>query len=380
ESDVYSNDNFKDGLKFIFFSLATLELARKLDWSPNIIHANDWHTAITAFQLNRLRSSDLFFKNTKSVITIHNLPFMGSGTDKALDEFGIPPSDTEQLPTWARKLPLPMGLAAADQLVTVSPTYAKEILTPEFGSGLEDFLSTQKNKLCGIINGLEESLWNPEDDADISMNFSTQNLSPRRENKLALIDEFSLNPDPEIPLLIFIGRMSRQKGVDIALNALQMIKNEPWQAIFLGTGDIDLENLTLKMQDRFPEHFRAIIKFDALLAKRMYAGADILLMPSRYEPCGLAQMIAMLYGCVPVASSTGGLRDTIKNTLDDFMGSGFLFKDLSTKGLAESIQHAFSFFGKKDKWVDIQINGMNNDFSWRKSALEYAKIYQRLLR
>lgn len=380
DSEVYSADNSKDGLKFIFFSLATLELARNLACPPDIIHANDWHTAITAYLLNRFRPDDPFFEKTKSVITVHNLPFMGSGADKALEEFGIPPSDAEHLPAWARKLPLPMGLAAADQIVTVSPSYAKEILTPKFGSGLEGFLNTQKSKLCGIINGIEQSHWNPKDDPDITICFSAQNISPRRKNKLALIEEFSLYPDLDIPLLIFIGRMSLQKGVDIALDALKMIKNEPWQAIFLGTGDIDLENKTRQMQEGFPEYFRAIIKFDARLAKRMYAGADMLLMPSRYEPCGLAQMIAMNYGCVPIANSTGGLRDTIKNTVNDYTGSGFLFEELSAKGLAASIQRAFSFFYKSTKWVEIQKYGMNNDFSWNKSALEYTKIYQRLLR
>lgn len=376
EAPVYSMNTAQDGEKYTFFSLAALELARKMDWQPDILHANDWHTAISVYMLNLLRSQrDSFFSNTHSVLSIHNLPFMGGGIESALQAYGIQPSSDPKLPEWARYFPLPMGLSTADRIVAVSPTYAKEILTPEFGCGLQDFLATRKNTVSGILNGLDEANWDPSNDPALSQPFSQSSLPDRMENKKAILEEFSLNPDLDLPLLIFIGRMDRQKGVDIVIQGLRQMSGTPWQAILLGSGDPILEDEVRKLEADFPDRVRAAIRFDPQLSRRLYAGGDCLLMPSRYEPCGLAQMIAMRYGCIPIGRAVGGLRDTIVDLPDSSQSTGFLFKEASADSLVSALRRALEQYPNHQDWQARQILAMQQDFSWQRSAISYAGIY-----
>jgi starch synthase len=377
---VYSEDLYRDGLKFTFFSMAILELVRMLDWKIDILHANDWHTAISIYRLDMLRQSDHFLKDAKSVITVHNLPYMGVGTETALDELGIPPSQDRRLPTWARYLPMPMGLSVADEIVAVSPTYAREIMTPEFGCGLQNYLMYKNDRVSGILNGVDVQSWNPETDRNIFANYTAQNLEERKKNKQELIAEFSLDPSDDIPLLIFIGRMDLQKGVDLAIGALRQLINLPWQVIFLGKGNLVLEEEAHKFESDHPDKVRAITRFDGRLARRMYAGGDMILMPSLYEPCGLAQMIGMRYGCIPLGRATGGLKDTIIDIEDSENGTGFIFEQADPNALAVTIRRALSHYQYKLGWEETQIRGMKQDFSWHKSALKYAGIYQGLKR
>jgi len=379
DSPVYSPDASIDGPKYLFFSLATLELAKKLDWQPDILHANDWHTAIAVYAMNIQKKSEAFFKNTHSVLTVNNLPFMGNGTEAAFDEFLLPASKYPRLPWWARKFPLPLGLQTADRIVAVSPTYANEILTPEYGCGLETFLKARRKAISGIVNGLDQESWDPSRDKTTAVNFSAKSLEKRIENKNALTAEFSLDKNPSIPLLILISRMDPQKGVDLAIDGLRKAVNLQWQAILLGTGDPKLEDACLALEKDFPNRVRAAIRFDAALSRRMYAGADILLMPSRYEPCGLAQMMAMRYGCVPLARSTGGLQDTITDAENsDTKGTGFLFKPATSLAFVETLQKALKIFPNQVRWSAIQKRGMAQDFSWQKSAFDYANLYRNL--
>jgi len=380
DTSVYSTDEYHDGLKFFFFSMASLELAKLLKWQPDIVHVNDWHTAITPHLFHHQNHSDSFFAGSKSVLTIHNLPFMGTDTEQAMKDIGIPFRNDIHLPTWARKMPLPIGLSASDQIIAVSPTYAQEILTPEFGCGLEDYLSSRKESLFGIINGIDTDLWNPETDKDIFTRYSVENVSERKNNKHALQKEMAFSLDPDIPLLIFIGRMDFQKGIDLILDGLKLCKDLPWQLIILGTGNPALETAARQFETEHPDKVRAVVRFDSKLARRMYAGADILLMPSRYEPCGLAQMIAMRYGCIPLARSTGGLRDTIIDLSANHTATGFLFAQSTKKSFADSIRKACAVYNDKPMWNMMQINGMNKDFSWHKSALSYAERYINLFR
>jgi starch synthase len=380
DGTVYSSDNRADGKKFFFFSLASLELAKKLNWTPDIVHGNDWHTSLAIYDLGRKkRINDPFYAYTKSVLTIHNLPFMGSGTEKELSAYNIPPSADTRIPEWARYSPLPLGLLSADKIIAVSPTYAMEIQTPEFGCGLQEFIKSRGSSVSGIINGLDTKTWDPFTDQAIPQNFSLNDISNRKNNKQALIKEFLLDPDENIPLFIMIGRFDQQKGIDLAFDSLREISNLPWQAIFLGTGYSKLEEDAQKLQKDFPEKVRVALRFDSQLSHRMYAGGDILLMPSRYEPCGLAQMIAMRYGCVPVARETGGLLDTICDADADPQGTGFLFERISYKALAATLKRAVSHFQNPIDWAEIQKRGMSQDFSWNKSALDYADLYQSLL-
>jgi starch synthase len=378
ETPVYLYDTPLDGDRYTFFSLAALKTMELIGWKPDIIHANDWHTAMSLYALCIKQSLAGFFSGTRSVLTVHNLPFMGGGTGKAMKTYGLPASRSPELPKWARHFPLPLGILSADRITAVSPTYAREIMTPEFGCGLQDFLSERADKISGILNGIDMEAWNPVHDSSIAQTFGIDSLEQRRTNKLDLLSEFNLSADDEGPLFVLIGRMDAQKGVDLALESFRQIIDRPWKAILLGTGDPLLEAASRSLERDFPDRFRAAIRFDARLARRMYAGADVLVMPSRYEPCGLAQMIAMRYGCIPVARATGGLKDTIVDESNGPSATGILFDAAIVSELTVALNRAISLFENPSKWQEMQRNGMRQDFSWERSALAYADLYIQL--
>ena len=376
---VYSSDNFEDGHKYCFFSQAVLEFAHTLDWRPDIYHANDWHTAPLIYAVAIRKKYDPFFESCKTLLSIHNLPFMGAGAEDALKKFLLPPCMDKRLPDWACELPLPLGLVSADHINTVSPTYGQEILTPEFGCGLESFLESRKDTVSGILNGLDTEIWDPSKDQKISANFDAEDTASREENKTVLRKMFSLSQEPDLPLLILISRMDQQKGVDIAIDGLRKMADQPWQAIILGTGNPKIEQSCKELEDDLPDKVRSAIRFDAGLARQMYAGGDMILMPSRYEPCGLAQMIAMRYGCVPIARATGGLSDSIIDTQKAEHNTGFLFKKPTPKAFSKALSRALETYHNKENWKIYQLNGMKQNFSWEKSALKYAKLYIELM-
>ncbi|MBS1248792.1 MAG: Glycogen synthase [Chloroflexi bacterium] len=381
---VYSSDAGMDGAKFTFFSLAALELARTLQWRPHIVHAHDWHTAPAIHALATTREEDEFFRETATLLTVHNLPYLGVGAGGCLAEFGLPPAPDSPLPYWAENLPLPLGLLAADHINTVSQGYAAEILTSEFGAGLDEFLKTRANSITGILNGLDLEVWNPQTDQKIKIRYAKGAFKKREENKAALLEEVELTADPERPLLGVITRMDHQKGLDLIPNALRDLAGQAWQAVILGTGDPDLEDAARRLDAEFP-NVRAIIRYDDGLARRIYAGSDMLLIPSRYEPCGLTQMIAMRYGCVPVARATGGLRDTIIDYhAEEGEGrkrsTGFLFEEANPKELGQTICRALKVYQDKRRWRGLQHRGMKRNFSWERSAEKYLEVYQELIR
>ena len=377
---VYNTDAQLDGYKYVFFSQAIFPFIKALNWQPDILHANDWHTALAVYDLKQKQEQDPSLKEIRTILTVHNLPFMGAGTEAAFDAYEIEPSQYPRVPGWGRKFPLPLGLQKADRITTVSSTYAEEMMTPEFGCGLENLLKARKKVVSGIVNGLDMEAWDPSIDPKIKVNYNISTLSRRDENRKALIEEFDLNPDPTIPLLILISRMDPQKGVDIAVEGLRQIADQDWQAILLGTGNHELEQACLDLEKDYPNRVRAAIRYDGALSRRMYAGGDILLMPSRYEPCGLAQMMAMRYGCVPLARATGGLKDTIEDvTTSPDSGTGFLFGPADPKAFTEALSRALEFYKDQDKWRQIQKRGMVQDFSWKNSALNYVDLYLGLL-
>jgi starch synthase len=378
EEAVYSNNWGYDAHKYIFFSLAAMELARAINWQPHIIHANDWHTSPAVYWLALNRPLDPFFKQTASLLTVHNLPYLGADGSDPLEAFNLPAANKSLLPIWAQHLPLPLGLLTADYIVAVSPTYAREILKHEFGSGLDEFLSTRVNAITGILNGLDQEQWDPSKDTNLVVPFNMETLFQRQANKIALKQEWDLPSDPSIPLLGFIGRLNHQKGIDLAVDALLSLVDLPWQAIFLGTGVREFEDIIRQLQDEYPERVRAVIRFDAALSHRIYAGADALLVPSRYEPCGLVQMIAMRYGCVPIARATGGLKDTVIE--DGNQANGFLFIEARPENLTHAIRRACSSYTHPARWQALQRHGMQMDFSWTKSAREYSRLYQKLMK
>jgi starch synthase len=368
---VYSSDAALDGEKYTFFSLAALELTRQLDWKPDIVHANDWHTALACYVL-LLKRWEGEYRDVSSVLTLHNLPFMGPDVSAHLETYGLMLAQTG-LPEWAHALPLPLGLWAADSIVAVSPTYAREVLTPEFGCGLQDYLHARRESLNGILNGIDVDSFNPATDSALGVNFGIPTLEKRPLNKTALQVRMGLPQEPDVPLLGVVSRMDPQKGIDLIPQALKKLDELKWQAVILGAGAPKLEGAVRRLQAEFPDRVRAEFKYDPGLARQIYAGADMFLMPSRYEPCGLSQMIAMRYGCVPIVSAVGGLKDTIFHN-----ETGFLFEKPTAGRLATAIKKALRIFPDRARWESIQKAGMAQDFSWTVSARQYFQLYQRM--
>ncbi|MEW6028834.1 MAG: glycogen synthase [Chloroflexota bacterium] len=367
---VYSSNPALDAEKYAFFSLAALELPRHINWQPNVIHANDWHTALAvyALMLKRWKGES----SAASVLTLHNLPFMGPDAAAILESYGLEIAQSD-LPDWARAMPLPLGLYAADKIVPVSPTYAKEVLTPEFGCGLQDFLHRRREVLHGILNGIDAASYNPATDTNIPFQYTLENPMIREKNKVALQEKLGLPTDPGSPLLGVVSRMDPQKGVDLIPPLLRRITDIPWQVVILGAGDAKLEEAARSLQADLPDRVRAETRFDPALARMIYAGADIFLMPSRYEPCGLSQMVAMRYGCVPVVRAAGGLVDTVTEK------TGFLFKKASPVSFRSGLLKALAAYSDRARWLDLQKAGMSKDFSWNRSAVQYFDLYLSLL-
>ena len=371
-SAVYSSNSEADSEKYIFFSLAVLGLVKQLDWHPDIVHVNDWHTALSAYGL-LVQHWQEGQPRPASVISVHNLPFLGPDIHEVLEKYDIPLAQTD-LPDWARLKPMPLGLWAADAIVAVSPTYADEMLSPEYGAGLEDFLKTRRENLSGILNGLDVASFNPATDEDIAAQFSAESLYARVANKSALVTQLGLQPEFSVPLLGVVSRLEPQKGIDLVLDGLRKLADEPWQVVILGTGAPKLEESARKLAKDFPERMRIETRYDAKLARMIYAGSDIFLMPSRYEPCGLSQMIAMRYGCVPVVRAVGGLHDTVTDG-----ETGFVFIEPKVKNFVAAVKRALKVYNDKEAWQTLQQNGIRQDFSWTRSALKYFELYRRLI-
>lgn len=369
---VYSSNPQLDAEKYIFFSLAALELPRQLSWIPNIIHANDWHTALAAYGnlVNRWEDKK---NRIASVITIHNLPFLGPDIKDILESYGLPLANTD-LPDWARVMPMPLGLWASDAMVAVSPTYADEILHEEFGCGLMDFFRNRTETLSGILNGIDTASFDPKTDTVIEKKFSVDDLPARKRNKTALQEKLGLPVLPEVPLLGMVSRMDEAKGIDIALKGLKMLGKQNWQLVILGAGNPKIEEQAKKLQEVMPDRVRVETRYDAKLARQIYAGSDIFLMPSRYEPCGISQMVAMRYGSVPLVRAVGGLHDTVTDS-----ETGFVFVDTKIKSFNDTVKRALALYPYHSRWANLQKMGMTQDFSWETSARKYLALYRKLL-
>jgi len=370
---VYSLNAMLDAEKYAFFSFAALELPRHINWQPDVIHGNDWHTALSMYG-SLTKSWEEGARRVASVITLHNLPFMGPDASAIIESYGLKLAQTD-LPGWARVMPLPLGLWASDAIVAVSPTYGREILTQEYGCGLDEFLRSRGETVSGILNGLDVASFNPADDTALGANFELESLEKRAINKGLLQERLGLLREPETPLLAMVSRMDTQKGVDLVFAALKMMKRSKWQAVILGTGDPKLEEAALELQALYPGRIKVETRYDGGLARQIYAGSDMFLMPSRYEPCGLSQMIAMRYGCVPIVRAAGGLNDTVTHKV-----TGFVFEKPHHLALVAAIKSAFKVFVDREKWQAIQRAGMAQDFSWENSARKYLELYQSIIK
>jgi starch synthase len=376
---VYSTPE-KDARKFIFFSISALKAVQDLQWQVDLIHAHDWHAAAAIAWIDAHRKMNPFWEHVATLLTVHNLPYMGAGGEEALTHYGFSPCADPRLPEWARTVPLAMGLATSDWINAVSPTYAEEIQTPQFGHGLEGLLVGRRERLVGILNGIDINNWNPETDPDLAERYSCRELRLRRVNKAYLQNELNLTEDARVPLLSMVTRLDRQKGIDIALQAIGEILDMSWQFVLWGSGDAQLEAQCRAFADMHPDRVRFVQRFDLGLARRIYGGTDMLLVPSRYEPCGLTQMIAMRYGCVPIVSSTGGLRDTVRDVRSEEVGTGFIFQPTEPYALANTLREALPFYADQRRWRGIQLRGMSQDFSWRNSANQYCQLYAKAIK
>lgn len=375
EQTVYSSDPAEDGEKFFAFSCACFDLMKEIHWQADIIHANDWQTGPAC---SYLASHKSLKENTRSIFTIHNLPYMGTGTQKLMEKYGFQTLTDPHLPVWANNLPLIAGIQNADQVITVSPTYAQEIQSEDFGNDLQDYLITQKDRIRGILNGIDQTIWDPKNDALIPHNFDVDFLENRAKNKEEITVELGLKTKRSIPLLVMVSRLDQQKGIALLAKTLKSLGDQNWQAVILGTGSKDQEKLVQKLGKEYPKKVRIFNRFDNQFSHQLFAGGDIFLMPSLYEPCGTSQMIAMRYGCIPVAHAVGGLVDSICDIEEK--RTGFLFKKPEVKSFKKTLLEAMQQYQDRAGWNAIQKRAMQQDFSWNNSAKEYLEVYRTIKR
>jgi starch synthase len=366
--------DYKDNLeRFSFYCKKSLELLSKINFKPDIIHCHDWQSALIPVYLKTLYADVEFFNHTKSVITIHNIGYQGLFEKTEFPKLGLDWSlfNMEALEFYDRINILKGGMVFADLINTVSPTYAKEIQTKEFGFGLEGVLAKRKEAVFGILNGLDYSIWDPQADKFIAKNFSPKTIQDKIQDKQDLQKLCRLPQDSKVPLLGIVSRLAQQKGFDILAEGIKEICRMDIQLVILGTGDLKYHLLMQDMVKKFPKVISLHLKFDDALAHKIYAGSDIFLMPSRYEPCGLGQLISLRYGTIPVVFKTGGLADTINAK------NGFVFQEYSKAALIRVIKEAVKTFQSKRKWSVLMNEAMQCDFSWEGQAREYLKLYAR---
>jgi starch synthase len=377
QGPVYGSGIQEDGPKFIFFSLAALWATQALGWKPDVVHGHDYHAGAALWWLATEGRGTGFFRDIASVLTIHNLPYAGQGAGKYLGDYHLPRAAAlSALPADFHDSLLALGILGADYLSTVSPTYAREILSPEGGRGLDGVLRARADHLVGILNGIDTDVWNPAADRILAKTFDLRSLNRRAENKRALQQETGIGLLDRTPLLGVVSRLDVQKGFDVAAPVIRRWLDLGGQFVLLGAGDRAVEGAMASLELAFPGRASVRLRFDAAHAHRIYGGADALLIPSRYEPCGLTQMIAMRYGAVPIARRTGGLADTIVDAGDPG-GNGILFDELSAWSVADALERAVRVYAQPDRWAELQLRGMRSDFSWARSAAAYADFYQR---
>lgn len=366
--------------RFIFYDRAVLEILEALNLNFDVIHCNDWQTCLIPIYIKTIYKKD--FPKTATLLTVHNLGYQGlfRSPDMPLTGLGLDMFNINGLEFYGKISFLKGGILFADAINTVSTNYAGEILTPEYGFGLDNVLKKRSKDLYGIINGIDYNVWNPENDGLIPANYSASDLSGKEKCKKSLLKTLSL-PSNKSMLIGMVARLSSQKGIDILAEAIKEIVKSGAKIIILGKGEEPFHKTLLDLQKNFSKNLSVTIGFDDKLAHRIYAGSDIFLMPSKYEPCGLGQLIALRYGTIPIGRKTGGLVDTIfEYNPSDKSGTGFLFGNYSAREFLLAISRANKFFNDKGHWAAIQKNAMAQNFSWRHSAEEYLLLYQKILK
>lgn len=368
----------EDYERFAFFNRAALTLIKRIGASPDIVHLNDWHTGFAAVEIAHLRYWDKYWRNTRTVFSIHNLAYQGVFDAGELWKFGFS-SDFERNAFMFNGAASAMkaGLATSDMLSTVSQTYGYEMQTHENGYGLDWLLRQRANKLYGIVNGVDYDVWNPETDSEILHHFNKYDLSGKRENKRALLEQFHLPVDLERPIFASVTRLTSQKGIELIQQVAWEILSTGAYFISLGSGDKSYENFFQQLRNTVPNQVGIYTGYNESLAHLIEAGADMFLMPSRFEPCGLNQMYSLRYGTVPIVRAVGGLEDTVHdfNSLEG-TGNGFKFREFRADKFLEKIYEALFTYAEPDSWKKLQFNGMSEDNSWENAARKYVQLYQ----
>ncbi len=372
--------HFDDGERFAYFSKAVLEALSLIDFYPDVLHANDWQTALTPVFLDVFYRERKAYQNIKTVFTIHNIEFQGKyGAELISDILG--------LPDWAKPLVIngdcvnymKGGIEASSAVTTVSETYSEEILDPFYSYGLEGILSQRKYKIKGVINGIDMEEYNPKTDKKLFKNYDLKHIDAKIENKKALCEMLDLGFEKKRPLLAMVTRLTEQKGMDLVSKVIDDIMQADIQMVVLGTGDWKYENMLKAVEERYPKKFRVILQFSSDLASKIYGSADLFLMPSKFEPCGLSQMIAMRYGTVPIVRETGGLKDSVEPFNPEIKtGTGFTFKTYNAYDMLDAIWRAYATFFDKEAWDAITKACLSTDFGWEVSARKYVDIYKNI--
>ncbi len=380
--NLYTNDDDEDE-RFIIFNKAIIEFIQRIQWKPDLFHCNDWQTGIMPLLVKDNYSWDQAFNNTAFLFTIHNIAYQGKFKKTVLQKAEInekhfyPCGPVEYYNQFSF---LKTGIAFSEIVNTVSETYAKELLQPQYGEGMHNVLLEKKDDFCGILNGIDYDIWDPETDKLIPYNYSSNDLSGKLKNKKFLHNQFNLEYKDNVPLIGIIARLAHQKGFDIISDAMPGLVRLNAQWIVLGSGENKYEEMLQNASTAHPDKFSIHFDFNDKLSHLIEAASDIFLMPSHYEPCGLNQIYSLKYGTVPVVRKTGGLADTVEDWneckakgLDT--GTGFSFNDYTGFAMEHSIKRAVGLFQDKPAWEKIQRNGMAKDFSWNKSAEKYFLLY-----
>ncbi len=362
--------------RFAFFSYAVLELVRRLGLRPDVFHLNDWQTSFLPIRL--ADRPDPYFQETRKILTIHNLAYQGLFPPEVLPRIGLSYHifHMEATEYYGQFNTLKGGIVFSDFITTVSPTYAREIQTPEYGHGLDGILRKLSDRIVGILNGLDYEVWNPATDQALFARYTARNVrSGKRQNRQGLLQQLGL-PDLGLPLAGMVSRLAEQKGIDLVAAALERAPDLGFQFVILGTGDQVYHDLLSRIARKHPERVSVTLAFDATLARRIYAASDFFLMPSRFEPCGLGQMIALRYGTLPIVRATGGLKDTVLDVQHP-EGYGFVFEPYEAGAFLDTLRRARAFYERRAEFLRALRRGMKRDFSWDRSAQRYEELYRR---
>jgi starch synthase len=366
--------------RFIFLSKAVLELSRRLTWNPEIVHVHDWQVGIVPLLIEHEKTREGWGNAPRSMLTIHNLAYQGlfPASQFALTNLPWDYFNADDAEFYNQFNCLKAGIAHSDIITTVSPRYAREITTPEFGCGLDGFLRLREDKLTGILNGVDYDEWNTTNNPFIKHPYSSENLNGKLRNKIELQTEMGLPTDETIPLFGSINRLVEQKGIDIQLGALEEMLGADMQFVLLGSGNPAFETAYTNLARRYPSKVAVRIGYNHRLSHRIEAGCDFFLLPSRFEPCGLNQMYSLRYGTIPIVRTTGGLDDSVIDITQDMdRANGIKFSEYSSTALAKAIRKALALSTELELLRHYQTNGMSADFSWSKTAQEYLELYRR---